>query len=233
MSSRRPLLLSLGLIALVVLTATSVLAFILKREPAFYKAATRAGSYDTREKASRLMTRVQDLKNDIRTRGEWGDTFTVEELNCFFVEMMSERGTFESLPKKFHSPRVAIDGDRLKIGFRYGDGFWSTVIWIELRLWLVADEINLMAVEVCDLKAGQLGIGAQSILDDIADAARKSNVDVIWYRNNGNPVGLFHFFPDQPHPASQVQTLDARDGKIVIAGRSITSGGKGIVVPKP
>ena len=60
------------------------------------------------------------------------------------------------LPKGFHSPRVAIDGDRLKLGFRYGEGFWSTVVSVELRVWLVADEVNLMAVEVCDLRAGRL-----------------------------------------------------------------------------
>ena len=38
-------------------------------------------------------------------------------------------------------------GDRLKIGFKYGDGFWSTVVWVELKVWLVKDKPNLVAVE--------------------------------------------------------------------------------------
>ena len=228
MSRRRPLLLSLGIIALVLLAASSVLGFVIKREPAFYTAATRPGSYETREKASRLMTRVQDLKNDIRTKGEWGETFTVEELNCFFAEMMSGKRSFKTAcrAKKISlaARGEAEEQNRLKIGFRYGEGFWSTVVWIDLHIWLVADETNLMAVEVCNLKAGQLGIGAQSILDAIADTARESNIDVIWYRYKGNPVGLFRFFPDQPRPATQFQTLAVEDGKIVIAGKSIASG---------
>jgi hypothetical protein len=196
---------------------------LLRCEPEFYTAAACPGDYDTREKASRVLTRLQDLKTDIRTKGEWGETFTAEELNCFFAEMMTGNGSFASLlPQGFHSPRIAFEGDRVKLGFRYGEGFWSTVIWIELRTWLVADEVNLMGVEVCDLRAGRLGVGTQTVLDSIAESARGSNIDVTWYRHNGNPVGLFRFFSDQPQAPSQVLTLETRDGKVVVAGRTRT-----------
>lgn len=225
MLRRRPVTYSVALLVLIISGATGLLAYVVKREPAFYAQAAPPADYDTREKASRLLTRIQDLKNDIRTKGDWGETFTAEELNCFFAETMCENGTFVGmLPKGFHSPRVAVDGDRLKLGFRSGHGFWSTVVSIELRIWLVADEVNLMAVEVCDLRAGRLNVGAQSILDAIAETARDSDIDVTWYRHNGNPVGLFRFFPDQPRPASQVLTLEVREGKIVVAGRSVADG---------
>ena len=218
---RRSMFLALALLVAILSSALGLLGYLLKAEPAFYMQAAPPADYDTREKASRLLTRVQDLKNDIRTKGDWGETFTTEELNCFFAEMMSANGTFAGmLPKRFHSPRVAIDGDRLKLGFRYGSGFWSTVVSVEFRVWLVAEEVNLMAVEVCDLRLGRLGVGAQSILDAIGETARASNIDVSWYRHNGNPVGLFRFFPDQPRPASQVLTLEVRDGTIVVAGKS-------------
>jgi hypothetical protein len=170
-----------------------------------------------------MLTRIQELKNDIRTRPEWGEMFSADDLNCFFAEMMVAQGSFAGvLPKGFHSPRVAIDGDRLKLGLRYGSGFWSTIVWVDLRVWLVADEVNLMGVEVCDLRAGRLGIGAQSILDAIEHLARQSNIDVTWYRHRRNPVGLFRFFPDQPRPVSQVLTLEVRDGTIALAGQTIT-----------
>jgi hypothetical protein len=223
MIRRRPWLSAFCLLALILLVGAGILGYFLKLEPAFYSAGARPNDYDTREKASRLLTRVQDLKNDIRTKSEWGETFTAEELNCFFAEMLTSRESMTGLlPGGFHSPRVAIEGDRLKLGVRYGQGFWSTVVWIDLRIWLVADETNLMAVEVRDLRAGQVGVGTQSILDAIADAARNSNIDVVWYRHNGNPVGLFRFFPDQPRPASQVLTLELREGKMLVAGRSVT-----------
>jgi hypothetical protein len=221
---RRPLFLALGLLLLLLAVVGGVLGYLLKREPAFYTAAACPADYDTREKASRVLTRIQDLKTDIRTKGEWGETFTAEELNCFFAEMMTPNGSCASLlPKGLHSPRVAIEGDRLRLGFRYGEGFWSTVVWIEVRVWLVDEETNLMAVEVCELRAGRLSVGAQSMLDSIAETARSSNIDVTWYRHNGNPVGLFRFFPDHPRPVSQVLTLESRDGRVVIAGKTLSA----------
>ncbi len=198
--------------------------YLAKREPDFYNRAPDPDEFETRERAAELLTRVQDLKNDIRSRSEWGETFTAEELNCFFVEKMGRKGGLASLlPESVHSPRVAIDGDRLKIGFKYGDGFWSTVVWVELKAWLVKDEPNLVAVEVCDLRTGSLPVGSQSVLDSITESAREWNIEVTWYRNGSNPVGLFRFFANQVgQPNSQILTLDVKDGKILVAGRSAT-----------
>lgn len=198
-----------------------LLGLLVKREPAFYLQATCPDDWETRENSAKLITRVQDLKNEIRSKGIWGGTFTAYDLNCFFTENMGQQsGLCEVLPNKTHSPRVAIEGDRLKFGFRYGAGFWSTVIWVELKVWLVANEVNLVAVEVCDLRFGNLPIGSQSILDSITEGARDKNIEVTWYRNGRNPVGLFRFYADQPRPSSQILTLEVKDGKIVIAGQT-------------
>ena len=75
---RRPLFLALGLLLLILSGVFGLLGWLAKREPGFYTAAACPADYDTREKASRLLTRVQDLKNDIRTKPEWGETFTAD-----------------------------------------------------------------------------------------------------------------------------------------------------------
>jgi hypothetical protein len=200
--------------------------YLAKREPDFYHRAPVPDEFDTRERDTLLLTRVQELKNEIRSRSEWGETFTAEELNCFFVENMGRKsGLASMLPQSVHSPRVAIDGDRLKIGFKYGEGFWSTVVWVELKVWLVKDEPNLVAVEVCDLRTGSLPVGSQTVLDSISDSVREWNIEVTWYRNGSNPVGLFRFFANQVgQPTSQILTLDVKDGRIVVAGRSAADG---------
>lgn len=223
MLRRRPMLVAAGILVLLGGGVGGGLLALLRSVPPFYTHAACPGDFDTREKASHVLTRIQDLKTDVRTKGEWGETFTAEELNCFFAETMASTGSFAALlPEGCSDPRVAIEGDRLKIGFRYGTGLFATVVWVELRAWLVANETNVMAVEVCDLRAGRLAVGTQSVLDGIGEAARGSNIDVTWYRYNGNPVGLFRFFPDQPQAASNVLTLDVRDGKVVVAGRTRT-----------
>jgi hypothetical protein len=221
---RRSRLLSLLLLVGGVGLCFGSVFYLAKREPDFYHRAPDPDEFETRERAAELLTRVQDLKNDIRSRSEWGETFSAEELNCFFVEKMGRKGGLASLlPASVHSPRVAIDGDHLKIGFKYGEGFWSTVVWVELKVWLVKDEPNLVAVEVCDLRTGSLPVGSQSVLDSISESAREWNIEVTWYRNGSNPVGLFRFFANQVgQPNSQILTLEVKDGKIVVAGRSAT-----------
>lgn len=200
----------------------AVVGLLAKRQPAFYSSVMSThDSWETRERAAHLLTRVQDLKNEIRSKQEWGDTFTAEDLNCFFAENMHpDSGLCSMLPAGLHSPRVAIEGDRIKIGFMYGEGFWSSVVWVELRVWLVENEVNLIGVEVCDLRTGSLPVGAQSILDSISEAARNSNIEVTWYRHGSNPVGLFRLYADQSQPNSQLLTLDVEDGRIIMAGRS-------------
>jgi hypothetical protein len=226
MRRRRPLFIAIGVLLVAAAATFGGLLLAAKREPAFYAAAHQPGDYDTHERSARLLTRVMDLQNDVRAKDEWGDTFAAEDLNAFFIENLAPKGRLtDSLPRGFHSPRVAIEGDRLKLGVRYREGFWSTVVWLELKVWLVADEMNVAAVEVCGLKAGGLPFGSQSILDKLADVARESSIDVTWYRNRSNPVGLFKFFAKQPRVTSQVLTLEVKDGKIVVAGRSLLDGG--------
>ena len=223
MRRRRTVLLTIALLLAIFGLVGGGLLFAAKREPEFYTRTPCPADWDTHEKSAKLLTRVQEFKNEIRSKHEWGDTFTADDLNCFFVENMSSKGGLGSmLPGRLHSPRVAIDGDRLKLGFKYGHGFWSSVVWVELRVWLVANKSNLVAVEVCDLRAGRLPVGAQSILDWISETARDSNIEVTWYRHRSNPVGLFRFYADQPQPSSQIMTFDVKDGKIVVVGKSLT-----------
>ncbi len=219
---RRSKWLAVFLLVAGVSAAAGAVVFTARREPEFYRRAGAPADWATQERARLLLTRLQDLKNDVRSKPEWGDTFTADELNAFFAEhMCSREGLGATLPEKLHAPRVAVDGDRVKVGFRYGQGFWSSVVWIEFRVWLVKDEVNLAAVEVCELCAGRLPLGTQTILDAVAEAAREWNIDVTWYRHEGNPVGLFRFFADQPsNPPTQVLTLEAADGKVTVAGRS-------------
>jgi hypothetical protein len=221
MRRRRPFYLALLMLFTAFVLVLGGLVSAARKEPGFYAAANQPGDWETHDRSCKLLTRVVELQNDIRAKEEWGDTFTADDLNAFFIENMGPKGRLtEVLPKGFHSPRVALEGDRLFLGVKYREGFWSTVIWLELKVWMVAEQTNVAAVEVCNLKAGQLPFGAQSILDKISDIARESSIDVTWYRHKNNPVGLFRFFSKQPRATSQVLTLEVKDGKLVIAGRS-------------
>ncbi|MGL4419576.1 MAG: hypothetical protein ACRCZF_02830 [Gemmataceae bacterium] len=190
-------------------------------EPEFYSAGATPGEYETTELSAKLITRVQDLKNDIRSKPDWGGSLSETDLNCFFRANLGETGSLtDMLPTGFHSPRIRIVGDTIQLGLRYGSGTFTSIIWVEVRAWLVKDEMNLIALELRGLKAGALPLGCQSLLDQITDLAQESNIEVTWYRHEGNPVGMFRFYADQLRPTTQIHTFRIRDGQIAMAGRT-------------
>jgi hypothetical protein len=90
---------------------------------------------------------------------------------------------------------------------------------------LVQSEPNCLAVEIMAIRAGALPLGLQSILDNVTDVARESNIDVSWYRHEGKPVGLFRFFADQGRrPPKQFKAFQIHDGKLTVAGKTTLEG---------
>ena len=221
---RRNTILSVLLLVVGVATAAGVVGALLKDEPAYFTAGGVPEATDP-EAAAGVVTRFGDLKNDIRSKPEWGATFTADELNAFLREHLGTNGGLAAfIPAGLTDPRLAIDGDRIKFAARYGRGFWSTVVSVEAKVWLVKGETNVVALELCGVWAGAVSLGSQSILDRISEAARDSNIVITWYRHDGHPVGLCQFYADQPRPTTQIAQLTAGDGKFTVKGRSLLAG---------
>ena len=90
---RKSLLLTVVILAAAAAGVAGILGALLKHEPEFYVAGEPAGAGEvTLTQSAMLVTRVQDLKNDIRSKSEWGATFRAEDLNSFFQENLSADG---------------------------------------------------------------------------------------------------------------------------------------------
>jgi hypothetical protein len=219
---RRRVLLALLIVGVAALAVVGVLGALIKVEPAFYTAKPGDEFTDSLV-ASKVLTRFGDLMQDVRLKPEWNGSFTAAELNAFLRENLQEDGWLAGvLPPELHDPRVAIEGDRVKVAGRIGSGIWSTVVSAEMRIWLVKDEINTVAVELVSMRAGALPAELQWFrsLDAIGEAVRDRNVDVAWYRHNGNLVGVFRLYADQPRPPTHLRTVQVAEGRVSISGRS-------------
>src|SRR5262249_48018913 len=128
------------------------------------------------------------------------------------------------LPEGVTGPRVSITADKIRLAVRYGTPPWSAIISIDLRVWLAAKEANVVALELQGLHAGSLPISAQSLLEQIKEVGRVHNIEVTWYRHNGNPVALLRFQSEQ-RPAGPLSRLELRPGTLTIAGRAPRSPG--------
>ena len=91
-------------------------------------------------------------------------------------------------------------------------------------MWLVADQTNVVAMEVLGLKAGSLTLSPRFLLEHLTEAARCSSIDISWYRNGSNPVAVLRFQADNVRPTFLLRRFEIQDGQIVIEGIPPESG---------
>jgi hypothetical protein len=220
---RKTALLALALVMLILGTVGVVAGIILKHQPAFYRAALITDRENrvaqSREFAGRFWNLIDSVDNP-----DWWEIFTAEQINSFLQEdFIRSWGGDNNLPDGFHDLRVQIEENKLRLGCRYGTGFWSTVVSIDLKMWLVDKEVNLIGMELLNLRAGALPVSRQIMLDHITETARRSNIECTWYHREGNPVAILKLQADQARPTIQLERFDLRPGKIIIVGRSTES----------
>ncbi|VTS08354.1 hypothetical protein [Tuwongella immobilis] len=223
---RKGFWLTLGMLSFLAAGVVGILLVMLRREPAHYSLLEIEDSPVRKKNSVEFQTHFFDLMNSITNNdSHWSAEFTAEQMNSYFQEDFIRSNAFESmLPDGVHSPRIGINADCVRLAFRYNSSLGTTVVSLEMKCWLVANETNLLAVELLALRAGHLPLPTQTLLDTITEAAHQMNIDVKWYRHNGHPVGLMRFQADQLRPTEQLQRLHIENGKITIAGRSLLNG---------
>ncbi|MCX7701686.1 MAG: hypothetical protein N2039_12490 [Gemmataceae bacterium] len=210
-----------GLIVVSLLAAILlVVGMLLRIEPASYREVAAPEGEQRRELSAEFTKRFRHLMDAVGNGEEqWSETFTTDQINSYLAEEFFRVQPFH-LPEDIHSPRVSIEPDRLRLTFRYGRGFWSTVITVDLKIWLVAQEVNLLAVEILDVRAGVVPLAVQSILERIAENASSWKAEVTWYRHGRNPVALVRWQPDQPNPPIVMEQFELLEQQLRLGGRS-------------
>ena len=217
---RRAFYRSLVCLGFIVLAAAACIGYLVLRVPTTYARVTVPTGPERRKLSGEFVSGVNEMMATIeKNDGHWNETFSADQMNSYFEEHFLGAMPFH-LPEGVHSPRVRIDPSRFTLAFRYGRGFWSTVVSVEMNVWLVAGERNAVAVEVLGVHAGSMPISVQSFLEQVAENARQLSIEVTWYRRDGNPVALLRFQPDQENPTFVLQKLELQDGKLIIAGKS-------------
>lgn len=202
------------------LTALGALA---KHEPHFYRESQIEASDTRKELALNFVSNFGQMLADRNANVEtWGSHATEAQINCFFEEVFVGRGEAEGLRKLgISSPCVTLGDNQMRLAFRYGSGWFSTVISYELKVWLVPKEANVIAVEIQSARAGAVPISKQSIVPQLTDFARKQNYKVTLYRHEGNPVALIDLESDQQQSKSILTKLQINQNSLVIQGRTL------------
>ncbi|HLJ94670.1 MAG TPA: hypothetical protein VKU02_15900 [Gemmataceae bacterium] len=220
--NRRSIALTIAIVVLLAGGTGGTLAALLRHEPAFYARSAMPEGPQRTKSSGEFVGEFARLLFGISDKRQWDARFTEEQLNSYFQEdFLKEHPNDQPLPEGIRDPRVALEPDKLRVGFRYGPPTWSTIVSIDLRVWLVAKEPNVVALEFQGVHAGALPISSQSLLECASEAARRHDIDPTWYRHNGHPVLLLRFQAGRSRPTFQVQQFDLHQGMLSISGRSL------------
>lgn len=228
--NRKSVLFGIGAFLLVA-GVISGLVLLARREPTFYQVMVLPEGKERKEQSSACMTEFVRLLNDIVNEQAWDCRLTSDQINSYFEEDFIRSG-IRVLPDSIREPRVAIEPEKIRLAFRYGREPWSTVVSIDIGLWLAPKEPNVIALELQGMHAGALPINAQSLLENIYEAARQYDIDPSpWYRHKGNPVTLLRFQAARPTPTIRFQRLELHDGYMVISGSPNETSPLGAALP--
>jgi hypothetical protein len=229
--SRKSVLVGTGILLLFAGTCAAGLVLMLRHEPTFYRRAAVPPGPERGALSKGFAGQAFTFWKRVKEDATWQDTFSEEQINSFlqedFVRSAADKFT---LPEHITDPRVAFEPDRIRLGFRYHVGRFSTVVSLNMRVWLAKAEANVVALELQGMRAGALPISAQSILERLSEAAVSNNVKLSWYRYNGNPVAVLRFHGEQ-RTSIQLDNLDLHWGKMYVKGLSLEPGTA--VMPRP
>jgi hypothetical protein len=218
---RRRFLLAIAIFVLLTGAAAAGLGLLVHHEPEFYRLRAIPAGQERKQNSKDFQQKFSYVGTAALDGYGFKATFTEEQLNSYFQDdSFFTTGFDKMLPSDISEPRIALEPDRIRLGFRYGEPPWSTIISIDLGVWLAPKEPNVVVLELRGLRAGSLPISAQSLLEKISDIARRKNIDVNWYRHNGNPVALVHFATDS-RSGVQLQQLELGAGKLTLVGRAL------------
>jgi hypothetical protein len=219
--SRRSLFFAVGILACLLCAAVGVVIAMVRCEPEWYRGASAPAGPQRLQLSQDFWDAFTDLKAQVDNEREWGKKFDAKTVNAWFEEGLYQINLDADLARsKISQPRVVFEQDRVRLGFRYGKGIWSTVISMALRVWVPKEDSSAVVLELESLQAGALPVSAQSVLEEISRVLREKDLEINWYRINGHPAAVLRFQTDQQHPPVQLTAINSKEGELLIQGRT-------------
>jgi hypothetical protein len=232
---RKTLWLSVGLLLLIAGSVVATVAVLVRHQPAFYGRCAVPPGPERVQLSEKFQTELLRLVSDIKNggnveTGNWRGSFSDALINSYLQDQFLTTGAAEKLlPDGVSEPRIVFEKDRIRLAFRYGTRPWSTIISVDFRVWVAQKEPNVVILQLQSLHAGALPISAQSLLEELSESLRRQNIQVTWYRHEGNPTAALKFQTDQQRPAGQVKQVELKTGTLTILGDS----GESVSRPAP
>ncbi len=214
--------LAAGLVGLLVLSVLGVagLYYASQHVPDFYLRAGRVSVEDHRQACDEALTRLAALSSAVRQSGRWQTQFTEDQINGWLAIDLPQNHP-QSLPADLDQPRISFSGGLVRIGCRMEIDGLQTVCWAELGVNVT--ESGELALRIVGAKAGAVPLPIDQLLERLSRAARDGGWALRWAQAAGDPVALVSIPPPQHPQTWRLEAVHLEDGKLLIAGITVTS----------
>ena len=214
------LLISAAFLALIALGGVGLFR-AARHVPDFYRRALEVTPEHQAAAGDALERQVLELHNEIQDEGRWQAVFDEEQINGWLASDLSEKFS-TSLPTGISEPRVAIGADSVRLACRYRDQWIDTVVSVGLSF-SVNRQTNEVAITVQRVRAGLLPLPLKDLLDEVANAARRGELDLRWAQSDGSPVALLRVPSELPAlevEGFRLQEIELAEGEIRLIGQT-------------
>src|SRR5689334_15026040 len=122
---RKSVALTIAIVAVLAGITAATLILLLHHEPAFYLQAAIPPTAHRSKCSGEFVGELARLFAGISDKRQWDGRFTADQINSYCQEdLLKEHADDQPLPHGISEPRVALEPDRIRLGFRYGTGAW-------------------------------------------------------------------------------------------------------------
>ncbi|MCS7166730.1 MAG: hypothetical protein RMI91_14890 [Gemmatales bacterium] len=217
-----------GLLGLALVAALLTgLVVLLRHEPGYYRRGHVPPSPQRSQCSAEFYRQISSLVSmlsDPEPDQPWQLRLRQDQINSYLAEGFVEAQLHRELPEGVQEPRVALEQDLIRIGFRYGHAPWSTIVTLELRLWISLPEPNAVMLQVRRVRIGAVPVPVRYVQELLANLLRRRTVEVTWYRYEGLPVAVIRFQASRRAPTFHFTALRIEPGEFVLQGRTVAPG---------
>lgn len=213
----------IGLAAVLLLAVAYLIYRSMQTGPAFYQEALQIDATAGSAAGEQLEQQLVELHNEVLREETWSATFTEEQINGWLAYGLPKKFA-HVLPSTVSDPRVAIDTDGIKLGFRYRDERISGIVTLHLDAYVAATD-NEIGIVIDHLNAGLVPLPISKWTERISDTAANNGIPLRWTQKNGSPVAIVNLrlhLPDEPERILIIKTIEFQKGKIFVSGTSDT-----------
>lgn len=188
-----------------------------QRQPLFYKQALVQDPAAARTAGDTLARHTVDLASDIRNQPRWQAQFTIDQINGWLA-CQDNRAHEHLFAPSITEPRVAVAGDKFQVAFRWSKLAWSAIVNLQAEVYL--QEANVVAVRICQARAGLLPLPLAGLINDLVASGQESGLAIVAREIDGDPLLLISLPDTYDHGKRQftLDSLELTDGQIYLSG---------------